>query len=179
MIVPMREAFAFNPEAAKESGQNEHRQQLEERWRSPQDFSIEDVPREVADEFIAEKKAELAKEKEELARRQAELDARYAALDAVAGFTEEEEKWFAGGEAAGRKLALQDSWEAHGSLDVEEVPAAEKVAFADDRLRQLKYLAGTEKFRFSDGLADRIARLELLRDQYAKEAEQEKGTDAA
>lgn len=150
------------------------RRLLEGHWFTNGDLDVEGVSDEVKAEFIAEKTRENEAAMAKLRDQRAKLDAlRVSYPAAEEGFTSEEEEWFAGGDAAARKLALQEYWEEHASLDIEEIPAAEKVAFADDRLRQLKYLAGTEKFRLSEGLRDRIQRLELLRDQYAKEAEQE------
>ncbi|HTK04854.1 MAG TPA: hypothetical protein VL500_04680 [Candidatus Eisenbacteria bacterium] len=149
---------------------------LERHYFTQGDVDVEGVSDEVKERFIADKlrqnEAKMAKLREE----SAQLEKLRARLSP--GFSEDEEAWFAGGEAAARRLALQEYWESDMSLDIEDIPASEKVAFADDRLRQLKYLAGTEQFRLSDGLRDRIQRLELLRDQYAKEAEQEKGAAA-
>lgn len=84
-----------------------------------------------------------------------------------------EERWFAGGEAASRREGLRDAWETLQTLDVEGVPASEKVAFAEERLKHLRELAKTDKYRHSEVLQERIKRLELLWEQYVLEAAEE------
>ncbi|HTM68847.1 MAG TPA: hypothetical protein VL426_06145 [Candidatus Binatia bacterium] len=149
------------------------RSKLERHYFTEGNVDAEDVPDEVKEKFIAEKLRENEVKMEKLRQESARLEEMRAKLSP--DFTEEEEAWFAGGEAAARKLALQELWESQMSLDIEEVPAAEKVSFADDRLRQLRYLATTEQFKGSEGLAERIDRLEQLREQYKKEAERGEG----
>lgn len=159
--------------SAERSKDEQARAHLERHYFTQGDVDVEGVPDEVKEKFIAEKLRENETKMQKLRDESAKLEGIRARLSP--DFNEQEEQWFAGGEAAARKLALQEYWESDMSLDIEWIPASEKVAFADDRLHQLRYLAGTEKFHGSERLAERIRHLELLRDQYGKEAEKEKG----
>jgi hypothetical protein len=161
-------------ERAEESKQ---RGKLESRFAEHGDLDVEGVPDAIKEKFAAEK---LKEKDQEISRLWKEAKALESLRDKYAraaegdgeSFSADEERWFAEGLKPEylRKAALTEAWETAGTLDIEDVPADEKVAFADERLGYLRNLQKTEQYRHSEILTERINRLELLREQYANES---------
>lgn len=172
-------AFRFTPEEAHrpEPNEEEERRQrtlLEGRWLTHGDGDVEGVSREAKHAFFAEKLRDndraIAKLWQE-AKRLEKLRNLYATEEeaprAEAGFTEEEKEWFLEGENA-EKMLLQASWETDESLDVDDVDAAAKLAFAKAKLAQLQ--AARRFGAGGEALESKMRKLELYVDQYGKEA---------
>lgn len=163
------------PEEMEKAQEARQRASLETRFSTHGDLEVEGVPDDLKARFAAEK---LAQNEEEISRLRKEAQALEALRNrhgVAGGFTDAENRWFAGGEEAARKEGLRDAWETLQTLDVEGVSAAEKVAFAEERLKHLRGMAETDQYRHSEALQERIKRLEMLWDQYVLEAETEKG----
>jgi hypothetical protein len=172
----MEHERGFDPEAERDATQR----RLEERLREKGDVDVEGVSEQDKDAFLEAKIGDVAEQMARLDRvrrhleRLADERARSQGKSADRGFTAAEKAWFAEGNDPDR-VALEASWETDMSLDIEDVPAAAKLAFAEEKIMQLRSAITAGRVHNLEAAQERLLRIEALRDQYAKLAEDERG----
>lgn len=179
----MEHERGYNPDADREARAAAEKK-LEDRLRETGDVDVDGVSEQDKDAFLESKIAEVAEQMAKLERVRRHLerlateraDARGGSRDK--GFTVQEKEWFAEGNDPDR-VALEASWETDMSLDIDDVPAEAKHAFAEEKLMQLRAALKAGRVKNAEAAMERLQRIELLRDQYAKLAEDEKGDVAA
>lgn len=157
------------------------REKMKDHWAKTGGLDVEGVPAEMKRSFVREhleaarREVDLAAAKlEDLMAQEADwerLAVQVGAVEDVAAeqrtFTKEERAWFKEGESEDH-MALQESWEATGSLDVDDIPDEEKAAFAEKKLAQLRAAISAGHVKADETSDERLSRLEVLIAQYGK-----------
>lgn len=168
------------PQERGEHDKREQRQRMLEHYAETGSLDAPGVPEEMKRDYALERAEEAEREikrltaelglavgrKHEWARIAADIGKDDASpVPAAPDFTPEELAWFKDGEDPNR-MALQESWEAYGSLDVDDVSDAEKEAFAVQKKAQLLAAREAGRLARSEELDRTIGRLDILIAQY-------------
>lgn len=174
-----REARGFVPEVARDAGKESERARglLEGRWLTHGDVDVEGVTDAEKSAFVDEKlretEAKMAKLADQ-ARRLEGLKREYSGVPKEAAFSAEDEAWFKEG-GDDERMTLQANWEASDSLDVDDISDAKKYEFARQKREELAAAIADGRLGDLERARERLARIELLEQQYKKGADAEKG----
>ena len=170
----------FTPERAAEAGDTQ--KLLIEHWQQHGNLDAPGVSDDEKKRFaheqaalydreiqkLVDKIAEQEREKAGWLKQAALVEGRGAAKAAPEPFAPEELDWFKEGEDENR-MTLQESWEALGSLDVDDIPDAEKLDFARKKKAQYDAALQAGRLKTDDAMIEKMRRLDILISQYGAE----------